>query len=144
MPKEDGYKNLKPFTSANAAQNGRIGGIKSGEVKRERKTMKQALEYILEQASGNVELGTSNMDEILIAMVKKAQQGNVKAAEFCRDTVGDKLAVSENKSMSGHVVVSWMENRDSEEQGLNEAGKRKVEQQSLLSSLTASDNGMEE
>lgn len=121
MPREDGYKNLKHFTGSNAAIQGSKGGIRSGEVRRERRTMRDALEYMLEQASNNTVLGTNNMEEILIAMIMKAQAGNVKAAEFVRDTVGDKIGNEDKEKVSGQIIVQWQDaskvENDTEETG---------------------------
>lgn len=60
--------------------NGRKGGIKSGEAKREKKLFKEAIEK---------KLGDS-LDNIVDAMIKKATKGDVPASTFLRDTIGEK------------------------------------------------------
>lgn len=79
-------KNLKHFTSnqsrEEAVKNGRKGGIKSGEVRRERKALKEELLYLLEQ--GNTQ------EKVSLALIKQALKGNVKAFEIIRDTIGEK------------------------------------------------------
>lgn len=79
-------ENLKPFTSnqsrEEAVKNGRKGGIKSGEVRRARKTLKEELLFLLEQGD--------TQEKINIAMIKQAQKGNVKAYAMIRDTIGEK------------------------------------------------------
>lgn len=79
-------ENLKPFTSNQsrdeAVKNGKKGGIKSGEVRRERKALKEELLYLLEQ--GNTQ------EKISLALIKQALKGNVKAYAMIRDTIGEK------------------------------------------------------
>ena len=60
--------------------NGRKGGIKSGEVKREKKLFKEAIEK---------KLGDS-LENIIDAMISKASSGDVNATTFLRDTIGEK------------------------------------------------------
>ena len=79
-------ENLKPFDSnqsrEEAKKNGRKGGIKSGEVRRARKTLKEELLLLLE--SGNTQ------NKISLALIQKALKGNIKAFEVIRDTIGEK------------------------------------------------------
>lgn len=59
---------------------GRKGGIKSGEVRREKKLFKEAIEKKLGQT----------LDSMIDSMIKQAQNGNVQAITFLRDTIGEK------------------------------------------------------
>lgn len=92
MPNED---NLKPFNSnqsrEEAKKNGRKGGKKSGEVRRQKKTMREMLDYLLEKelTSKNGEKATT-LEAMMTAMIKQGLNGNVKAVEFIRDTTGQK------------------------------------------------------
>lgn len=61
---------------------GRKGGIKSGETRRRKKTFKQELEWLLEE--------NNNQKNITLALIKQALEGNTKAFEVIRDTVGEK------------------------------------------------------
>lgn len=104
-------KNLMPFTSDQshdeAVKNGKKGGVASGAARRRRKTMRQTLNALLgagldvsEQefvekvtprllALGiNVEDATYQ-DVLLAGIMLKAMRGDVRAAEFIRDTGGD-------------------------------------------------------
>lgn len=58
----------------------RKGGIKSGEVRREKKLFKEAIEK---------KLGKS-IDSIVDALIGKAENGDVTASIFLRDTYGEK------------------------------------------------------
>lgn len=88
MPNE---QNLKPFTSdqsrEKAAENGRKGGIASGESKRRRKTLKEELLLMLE----NEDVQRS----VAAALINEAIEGNnagsvARAFETIRDTIGEK------------------------------------------------------
>ena len=73
--------NLQPVqTKEEARERGRNGGIKSGEVRREKKLFKEAIER---------KLGAS-IDSIISAMIAKASDGDVSASTFLRDTIGEK------------------------------------------------------
>ena len=60
----------------------RKGGLKSGEVRKARKTLKETLLLMLEE--GNTQ------DNITLALLQKALNGDTKAYEVIRDTVGEK------------------------------------------------------
>ena len=76
-------QNLKPVkTKKEARERGRNGGIKSGEVRRERKTLKEELLLLL--AQGNTQ------EKISLSLIQEAMGGNTKAFEVIRDTVGEK------------------------------------------------------
>lgn len=57
-------------------------GIKSGEVRRERKTLRETLLMMLKEGD--------TQDNITLALLKKAADGDVKAFEVMRDTIGEK------------------------------------------------------
>ena len=106
-------KNLKQgnpetqFTSGQVAvENGRKGGKASAKAKREKKAMKDTLETLLTMS---IEVGTEDsiddiqsiallngknisvQEAIMLAQIKKAIKGDTKAAEYIRDTSGNKL-----------------------------------------------------
>lgn len=95
--------NLKPVRSSEEArERGRIGGIKSGEARRKRKKLKETLSALLTlppgitdqkdllMALGIDEDDCNNQTLIAIAMIQAAAAGDVKAATWVRDTVGEK------------------------------------------------------
>ena len=111
MAKED----LKPVRSKEEAiERGRKGGIRSGEVRRRKRDMKSAAKLILEMPveMDSVKKGMKNLgfDEedltnqmaVMVSIWKKAMEGDVRAAEFLRDTSGqkpvDKVMVTEDDS----------------------------------------------
>ena len=78
--------NLKKLTSEEARINGSKGGKKSVESRRQKKLLKELLEEALEKETktGNVAV------DITSALIKRAKDGNVKAYEVIRDTLGQK------------------------------------------------------
>lgn len=88
-----------------AAEKGRKGGIASGETRRKKKTMKESLETLLamgvdtgkiisvEDLEAFPELAGKNIsvnDAIMVKMIQKALKGDLRAAEFVRDSIGQK------------------------------------------------------
>ena len=89
-----------------AVESGRKGGIASGRAKRERKAMKDTLGALLTMPLNNeavtdiegiqsvAELNGKNItvqEAIMLAQIQKAIKGDTKAAEYIRDTSGNKL-----------------------------------------------------
>lgn len=74
--------NLKPYTKGDirAIENGRKGGLKSGESKKEKKLLK---EEILKR------LNEKDFDEIVYNLIDRAKK-NSKDFEVLRDTIGQK------------------------------------------------------
>lgn len=67
------------------------GGKAAGEAKRRKKLLKDAandlLDEIIKNAKGDEKLGS---EALIMAQFKKALQGDTKAAEYIRDTAGQK------------------------------------------------------
>lgn len=88
-------QNLKPFTSEQsrekAVENGRKGGKASGESKRARKTLKEELLLLLSQSIKD-EDGKDVQTQVAMSasLIKQALDGNTKAFELVRDTIGEK------------------------------------------------------
>ena len=92
------------------------GGIASGKARREKKMMRETLETLLkmpltdkklsdvEQIKSLAALSGKNItvqDAILLAQVKKAMKGDTRAAEYIRDTSGNKI--KDELQLSGNV-----------------------------------------
>lgn len=104
-------KNLKKSTHEEAVRDGRKGGLKKAENARRRKSIKEALELILTlPPSGNTKsymdhIGIedeeqSNSIALAVAMFNKALKGDVKAAEYIRDSIGEKPDLNVNSNMN--------------------------------------------
>ena len=101
-------KNLIPFNKRTESERRKIakqGGKKSGEVRREKKTMRETIEMLLslpinedkcadiEEAKSIIEMSGKNItvvEGIILAQIKKALKGDTTALVFLRDTVGEK------------------------------------------------------
>ncbi|MBQ8443765.1 MAG: hypothetical protein IJX25_00215 [Clostridia bacterium] len=91
MPRGN-VNNLKRPSSEEARKNGSKGGIKSGEVRREKRLIQDALQKAL---SGVFDVDdhhrqVGGYDALAISMIKEALGGNVQAFKEIRDTIGEK------------------------------------------------------
>lgn len=122
------------FTHQERIENGRKGGIKSGEVKRARKQMRETIALILdmplkskngklnkkstvEQIKSLEDVKNHNPDvqtAILLAIAKKALAGDVVAATFLRDTSGENPYIVAEKEKQ-------LENGYTEQEQINDA-----------------------
>ena len=109
-------QNLNPVkTKSEARSRGRNGGIASGKARREKKAMKETLEALLSMPmksgkAADIETiknfaalkgKTITVQEaMMIAMIQKALKGNVNAAEWIRDTAGQKPVENMNMNMN--------------------------------------------
>lgn len=84
-----GIENLIPAnqrTEDELREMTRNGGIKSGEVRREKKKLKEELEILMQIATD----GTTNQSKLCVALLSKALSGDVQAFNAIRDTMGEK------------------------------------------------------
>jgi hypothetical protein len=84
-----GTENLIPLNQRTKAEQKEIttmGGKASGEARREKKLLKDLLEEAL---LAETETGNKYID-ITVALIEQAKNGNVKAFEVIRDTMGQK------------------------------------------------------
>jgi len=119
MPNE---QNLKAFGSNKLTEREqreiqRKGGRASAEARKNKKDLKEALEVLLEtefsDRKGNKKLGS---DVIASALFKQASNGNVKAFQTIRDTVGqkpvDKVEVSKATSETVKEMHEYFKSRE--------------------------------
>lgn len=95
-------QNLRRPTSKEARENGRKGGKASAKARRERKEMRETFRAILDMPlkpgeleeittfQGANRLNVTVGEAIALVMASKAVKGDVKAAEFVRDTSGQR------------------------------------------------------
>lgn len=87
--------NLRVPSSEEARKNGAKGGKKSGDSRREKRKLQGALQKLL---NGKYSVGENEetkkelagYDAVAQSMIHEAIKGNVKAATFIRDTIGEK------------------------------------------------------
>lgn len=85
---------------ANASKAGKA----SAEARRRRKTFREMIEVALSAkgASGR-EVG----EDVVLAMIESALAGDVKAATFLRDTIGEKPVEKAKVESDGEIRISW-------------------------------------
>lgn len=90
-------QNLRPFTSDQsreaAVKNGRKGGKATAQKNKERKTFREGLLLLLNEPlkdKTGVATDKTTQDAVIAGLVKRAISGDVRAAEFIRDTIGEK------------------------------------------------------
>lgn len=112
--------NLNPVRSEDEARRrGRAGGIASGKARREKKMMRETLDMLLSMPMKNGKFtdvenirsfaalkgkNISVQEAILIAQVQKAMKGDTRAAEYVRDTMGQKPTDSVDMNMNVPVM----------------------------------------
>ncbi len=114
-----GIDNLTTPSTEEARERGRKGGIASGKARREKKLMRETLDNLLSMPLKDGELADvddirsfaaikgkniSVQEAIVIAQIQKAMKGDTRAAEYVRDTIGQKPVDSVNMSMNLPVM----------------------------------------
>ena len=100
--KKYNIQNLKPITSVSQAREmGRKGGLKSGETRRKKKTMRETLQSALMMELSNKklqELGAdvslmngdnSVLSAIVASAIREAINGDIRSLQTIRDTIGE-------------------------------------------------------
>ena len=119
MVKLANEENLKPFGSGQLSESEERemrsrGGKKSGETRRRKKTMKETAKMMLDMeipAAGKElkaklkSMGISEEDftyqsAIMVGILNQAMKGNVKAAAFLRDTIGENPLLTQDEENS--------------------------------------------
>lgn len=86
-----------------ARENGRKGGKASGQARRFKADFKAAFLEALEDKDGKA------LKNIVKGLIKSAADGNHKAAELIRDTIGQKPAEKQEVKVDGKIVFTWEE-----------------------------------
>lgn len=110
MAKGGRPENLRPVkTTDEARARGSAGGKKSAAVKRRKKELREATAFLMSLPTsyedvkeemrllGIVDDEMTNQMAILVSMFKRAVQGDVKAAVFIKEALGDDQAEQERK-----------------------------------------------
>lgn len=115
----NGHENLIPANMRSKeenSENGRKGGVKSGEIRRQRKAMKENLELLLSldvqdkkmkgvmKFLGIDEDDMTNQMALQVAMLKEGLSGNVQAYKEIRDMVEGKP--QENVKVEGNIKTT--------------------------------------
>lgn len=94
-------ENLKVLTSKEARANGSKGGKASVKARNKRKKLKEELLLLLET--------DDTQNKMSLALIKKALDGDIKAFEVIRDTIGekstDKMEINQDKPFEVKIEV---------------------------------------
>lgn len=92
-PDQSGMINFRDRTPEERREFGRKGAEKTNKLLKERKTMREMLDYLLAKET-TTEQGevVTNLEAIMVATINEAKDGNVKATTLIRDTIGEKPA----------------------------------------------------
>lgn len=82
MANNENLVDLRTRTTEEQREIARKGGIASGKARKERKTFKEELLLLLSEGD--------TQEKISLAILQKAMNGDIKAYESIRDTVGEK------------------------------------------------------
>lgn len=114
-------REFSKVTPEQRAEYGKKGGIASGEARRRKKQMKETIDILLSMAlkSGKfadiesiksfADLKGKNIntqEAMIISILQRAMRGDVKAAEWIRDTAGQKPDNKLNVDCAIPVVIS--------------------------------------
>lgn len=94
-------------TPSERRENAEKAGKASGKARRRRKALKELLDLVLE---GTIEINGQTMgrdEAIAIAIIEKAQKGDVAAFLAIRDTLGEKPTEKVNMSVSDSVREAY-------------------------------------
>lgn len=111
MAREDKLKPVR--TKQEARERGRKGGLASGIARREKKTLRAALEVLLDRKLEGSSL--TGREAVAVALFEKAMSGDVKAFQELRDTVGEKpvdkqeLSGPDGAAVASEIVVRFVE-----------------------------------
>ncbi len=83
-------ENLRTLTPNEARVQGRLGGIRSGQVRRERKRLRECLAEALTLETEYDGETMTNAEAVSIALIRKAKDGNVAAFREIRDSTEGK------------------------------------------------------
>lgn len=101
-------KNLIPFDKLTQNEQRKIasaGGKASGEARRARKTLKEELLLLLSEGD--------TQKSVSVALLKKAMDGDVRAFEVLRDSIGEKpVEKVENKNVDIVIDLGDLEDAD--------------------------------
>ena len=116
MANEQNLLKAENMTSAQLRERARKGGIASAKAKKERKQIKEQLELLLslpikdkitKAEIRKLGIDTENIDNqmaMVISMWQKAVKGDVQAATFIRDSLGEKPDSKVNLDMKLPVI----------------------------------------
>lgn len=122
-----GERNLIPFSERSkeeAREQGRIGGIKSGEARRRKRTLKQAAELAMSLPVSDPKVkaklkkmgvdtdDADNQMAVIVGLMGKAMQGNPKAAALIFELLDDTHASTNEQAESHNALIDAIRERN--------------------------------
>ena len=90
------------------SERGKLGAAACAKAKQDKRTMREMLLGFLSLPSRK----RKNMtiaESICIELIERAEDGNLRAIETLRDTIGEKPTEKDNNRVSGNVIVQWQQ-----------------------------------
>lgn len=113
-------------TAERVRENASKAGKASGKARRDKKNLRLALEALLEKKTTDPETGAkmTGAELITLKLYEQAVQGNVKAFEVLRDSIGQKPIEKVMLAEVDQTVIDEVESAvyDGEEGNANDAG----------------------
>ncbi len=118
MPNKENLIPASQRTREEAQENGRKGGKKSGEVRRQKKAMRETFKMLLSmempESEGKEKLRMMGIEDedltiqtqIAVKQVDRAMRGDLDSAKFVRDSSGEYIGAEEEKEEIEHYKVS--------------------------------------
>lgn len=112
--------NLKPYRSVNEArENGKKGGKQSGAVRRKKRSFKEAAKWALNLPLSKTdpvreifqdidridEKDMTQLSGVMVAIIQKAKNGDVRAAEFLSDLLQESAETSVAESSKTVIYI---------------------------------------
>ena len=116
-----GQENLIPMNERTKEEQKRIatmGGIRSGEVRKEKATMKATLEMLLNETNKN---GKTYRELATLGLLKGAIKGNASNYKTILETLGE--LITDNNSMTSPTIKIELVDNSNLEKTLYEANK---------------------
>lgn len=109
MTKKGNPKNLVSLADRTTEEQREIakkGGIKSGQTRARNKMLKDILAMLLAKKTPDQDI--TNEEAMCLALIQRAiEQGDPKAFETIRDTLGQKPTESVRNEVEGGIVFEW-------------------------------------
>lgn len=98
---------------ANGDSTAKKAGEKSAETRAERKTMREAFLLLLSEpiTKDGKPTGKNTQDAMIAGVMKRAVAGDVRAAEFIRDTIGEKPTESVKVTSANSDIMDEIRRR---------------------------------
>lgn len=106
MANEGNLRSLGDLTTSEQREIAKKGARASAKVRRKKKKMREDLQELLALPDEDLAEKTGQQ-AMLVAMLKKAKAGDVAAATFIRDTIGEKPTDKVDKNLTGGFSISW-------------------------------------